>query len=103
MNCQLCGKPMKLRQGKKGAFYGCTGYPQCTFTAQADENSPESFGKAPSADAQKYKVMLVAYAKDLVVAELAAGQIKDAANVMPRVNEYYKDLCNIYQDNYYNL
>jgi DNA topoisomerase-3 len=31
-----CGKPMKLRQGSRGPFYGCTGYPECRETAAMD-------------------------------------------------------------------
>lgn len=27
--CELCGKPMALKKGRFGAFYGCTGYPEC--------------------------------------------------------------------------
>ena len=27
--CPECGKPMQRRQGKYGAFLGCTGYPEC--------------------------------------------------------------------------
>ncbi|MCL2061073.1 MAG: type I DNA topoisomerase [Firmicutes bacterium] len=27
--CDKCGKEMRLRQGKFGPFYGCTGYPAC--------------------------------------------------------------------------
>ncbi len=27
--CELCGKPMALRKGRFGSFYGCTGYPEC--------------------------------------------------------------------------
>lgn len=27
--CPTCGKPLILRQGKKGKFWGCTGYPDC--------------------------------------------------------------------------
>lgn len=30
--CNACGKPMKLRQGARGPFYGCSGYPQCRNT-----------------------------------------------------------------------
>lgn len=30
--CQQCGCLMKLRKGKYGEFYGCTGYPQCRNT-----------------------------------------------------------------------
>ena len=27
--CELCGKNMALKKGRFGAFYGCTGYPEC--------------------------------------------------------------------------
>ena len=27
--CELCGKPMALKKGRFGSFYGCTGYPDC--------------------------------------------------------------------------
>lgn len=27
--CELCGKPMALKKGRFGSFYGCTGYPEC--------------------------------------------------------------------------
>ncbi len=27
--CELCGKEMSLKRGRYGAFYGCTGYPEC--------------------------------------------------------------------------
>ncbi len=30
--CEKCGKPLKLRNGKFGVFWGCSGYPYCTFT-----------------------------------------------------------------------
>jgi len=30
--CAKCGSPMKQRTGKFGRFFGCTRYPQCTFT-----------------------------------------------------------------------
>lgn len=29
--CPRCGKPLLLRKGKYGNFYGCSGYPNCTF------------------------------------------------------------------------
>ncbi len=28
-DCELCGKEMALKRGRYGAFYGCTGYPEC--------------------------------------------------------------------------
>jgi len=30
--CPECGKPMTLRTGKFGSFWGCTGYPDCRHT-----------------------------------------------------------------------
>ena len=30
--CGQCGKKMKLRNGKYGEFWGCSGYPECSFT-----------------------------------------------------------------------
>jgi len=29
-----CGKPMVIRKGKNGTFYGCSGYPQCRKTKE---------------------------------------------------------------------
>ncbi|MBE6632873.1 MAG: NERD domain-containing protein [Ruminococcaceae bacterium] len=33
--CPRCGKSLILRNGKKGSFYGCSGYPNCKFTKKA--------------------------------------------------------------------
>ncbi len=30
--CPSCGRPMRRRKGKHGAFWGCSGYPDCTVT-----------------------------------------------------------------------
>ncbi len=30
--CPKCGSAMKLRNGKFGEFWGCTGYPECKYT-----------------------------------------------------------------------
>lgn len=29
--CPNCGKSLKLRKGRYGFFFGCTGYPECTY------------------------------------------------------------------------
>jgi len=29
IECEKCGKPMAIRQGPRGPFLGCTGYPKC--------------------------------------------------------------------------
>lgn len=31
-NCELCGKPLLIRQGRRGPFAGCSGYPKCRNT-----------------------------------------------------------------------
>lgn len=33
--CPKCGRAMKLRDGKYGEFWGCSGYPNCKYTEQA--------------------------------------------------------------------
>ncbi|MBR4344023.1 MAG: topoisomerase DNA-binding C4 zinc finger domain-containing protein [Lachnospiraceae bacterium] len=37
--CPRCGSPLKLRSGKFGKFWGCTSYPNCRYTKDAEENS----------------------------------------------------------------
>jgi ssDNA-binding Zn-finger/Zn-ribbon topoisomerase 1 len=32
-----CGRPMVLRQDSNGAFYVCSGFPQCRRTKELDE------------------------------------------------------------------
>jgi DNA topoisomerase-1 len=40
--CDKCGKPMMLRQGKRGPFLGCTGYPKCRNIVDVDaEGNPK--------------------------------------------------------------
>ncbi|MFC1610703.1 topoisomerase DNA-binding C4 zinc finger domain-containing protein [Myxococcota bacterium] len=34
--CPKCGSDLILRNGKRGPFYGCTGFPQCRFATDAD-------------------------------------------------------------------
>ena len=34
VECPRCGKPMVERKGKKGPFFGCSGFPQCRGTRQ---------------------------------------------------------------------
>ncbi|MCH5164394.1 MAG: NERD domain-containing protein [Clostridiales bacterium] len=34
--CPRCGAKLVLRNGKNGAFYGCSNYPSCTFTKSVE-------------------------------------------------------------------
>ncbi|CAB3676671.1 DNA topoisomerase [Achromobacter marplatensis] len=38
--CPLCRKPLRLRQGAKGAFWGCAAYPECKHTQPDDDGKP---------------------------------------------------------------
>lgn len=40
--CPQCHKPLRARSGAKGPFWGCTGYPNCTYTAPDDGGKPGS-------------------------------------------------------------
>jgi hypothetical protein len=35
--CARCGKEMKKRNGNRGPFWGCTGYPVCTMTINIEQ------------------------------------------------------------------
>ena len=35
--CEKCDKPMLKRWGRRGAFLGCSGYPECRFTQPLDD------------------------------------------------------------------
>ena len=58
LTCSQCGKPMVLRRGTKGEFYGCAGYPDCKNTLSATEAAPVTTsaasptGNSQPADAQ---------------------------------------------------
>ncbi len=38
--CPACGKPMRRRKGKKGWFWGCTGFPECRRTLPDSKGKP---------------------------------------------------------------
>ena len=44
VKCPRCGAPMLLRNGKNGAFWGCSNYPECKMTAD-DKNGKPVFRK----------------------------------------------------------
>ncbi len=43
--CPKCGKPLNIRLGRRGRFIGCSGYPECDYTRNVDDErgngSPE--------------------------------------------------------------
>lgn len=46
VECEKCGKPMVARQGKRGYFLGCTGYPKCRGVREPD---PETAARIEAA------------------------------------------------------
>ena len=38
ISCEKCGKPMVVRQSRRGKFLGCSGYPKCKSTLNLDED-----------------------------------------------------------------
>ena len=47
MICKYCGKEMRIRQGKNGSFWGCSGYPNCKNTAPIEQKPKEAFYTSP--------------------------------------------------------
>jgi DNA topoisomerase-1 len=38
-DCPKCGKPLNIRLGRRGRFIGCSGYPDCDYTRNVDDES----------------------------------------------------------------
>ncbi len=44
IDCDECGKPMVIRNGRRGKFLGCSGYPKCKNTAEVPAKLLEELG-----------------------------------------------------------
>lgn len=44
IDCDECGKPMIIRNGRKGRFLGCSGYPKCKNTGEVPAKLLEEMG-----------------------------------------------------------
>lgn len=44
-SCPQCHKPLRKRPGKKGDFWGCTGYPECKASYNDKNDKPDLEGK----------------------------------------------------------
>ncbi len=38
-DCPKCGKPLSIRLGRRGRFIGCSGYPECDYTRNLNDDS----------------------------------------------------------------
>jgi DNA topoisomerase I len=43
IDCEECGKPLVIREGKRGPFLGCSGYPKCRHTEEAPSEMLQQF------------------------------------------------------------
>lgn len=46
--CPECQKPLVIKLGKTGRFFGCTGYPECSYTRSMDNpDDPDAASREP--------------------------------------------------------
>lgn len=50
--CPECEKPLVIRLGRSGRFYGCTGYPDCSYTRSLETDDDEE-GQAETLEGRK--------------------------------------------------
>jgi DNA topoisomerase-1 len=50
IDCDECGKPMIIRNGRRGKFLGCSGYPKCKNTSEVPAKLLEELGLNGSAN-----------------------------------------------------
>ena len=52
IDCDECGKPMTIRNGRRGKFLGCSGYPKCKNTMEVPAKLLEELGLSTNGDAK---------------------------------------------------
>jgi DNA topoisomerase-1 len=53
IDCDECGKPMVIREGRRGKFLGCSGYPKCKNTGEVPARLAEELAAAANGNGQK--------------------------------------------------
>jgi DNA topoisomerase-1 len=59
IDCDECGKPMIIRNGRKGRFLGCSGYPKCKNTGEVPAKLLEEMGINGNGSAAKAEAPLI--------------------------------------------
>ena len=67
IDCDECGKPMIIRNGRRGTFLGCSGYPKCKNTGEVPAKLLEELGLNGKAEAEKPKHVEEEIETDLLV------------------------------------
>ncbi len=52
IDCDECGKPMVIRDGRRGKFLGCSGYPKCKNTGEVPAKLLEELGLSGNGNGQ---------------------------------------------------
>ena len=52
LDCPVCGKPLHIKMGKNGHFLACSGYPDCSFTADYERMKRRISPVTPSRKSQ---------------------------------------------------
>jgi DNA topoisomerase-1 len=55
IDCEECGKPMIIREGRRGKFLGCSGYPKCRNTGEVPAKLLEELGLNGKSESEKTK------------------------------------------------
>jgi DNA topoisomerase-1 len=55
IDCDECGKPMLIRNGKRGPFLGCQGYPKCKNTGDVPAKLLEELGLSENGKVDDHK------------------------------------------------
>ena len=65
--CPLCGKPLEERFSKFGKFFGCSGYPECTYIKKKTVEGQAPGEKAgPATDAEGNVIKCPTCGKDMI-------------------------------------
>lgn len=80
--CPNCGAPMKVRDGRKGPFWGCTAYPECQYTENVDPALPEEMTQDVVAAAKKRFDLAAEFILACGGYKAASEAIRAAASVM---------------------
>lgn len=81
-NCPQCGNALRLRRSRRGPFFGCSGYPTCRFTRDADDNGGERKRKhLPWSSLQEALFAAVLEDGGNLVCNAVAGSAKTTSSV----------------------
>ena len=82
--CDKCGKPMQLKTGRFGKYFGCTGWPECTNSRKLMRNGQAAPPKIPPVPMPELKC---SKADDTFVLRDGGNGLFLSASTYPKVRE----------------